>query len=110
MDSDIWNSFIPSPVMAVVLLYQVYKDNDMLYNSAHVEPVDQKDAPFFLRQTIGNACGTISLLHALCNNTDDDCIVKDSFIDKYVTQFRNATPMERADYLYEDVIVESNHL
>ena len=110
MDSDIWNSFIPSPVMAVVLLYQVYKDNDMLYNSAHVEPVDQKDAPFFLRQTIGNACGTISLLHALCNNMDDDCIVKDSFIDKYVTQFRNATPMERADYLYEDVIVESNHL
>lgn len=27
-------------------------------------------AVYFMKQTIGNACGTVGLLHALGNNTD----------------------------------------
>lgn len=29
------------------------------------------DKVYFLRQTIGNACGTIALLHAVGNNLND---------------------------------------
>lgn len=25
---------------------------------------------YFMKQTIGNACGTIAMLHAICNNQD----------------------------------------
>ena len=53
------------------------------------------------------------MLHALCNNGDKieggRGYVKDSFLDKYVSRFQNATAMERADFLYEDVLVEKNH-
>ena len=67
-----------------------------------------------MRQTIGNACGTVALLHALCNNEDKiegsrSGFVEDSFLDNFVNRFRNSTPQERADFLYEDVLVEENH-
>jgi len=55
----------------------------------------------------------VALLHALCNNEDkfEDSrgFVKDSFLDNFVHRFRNASPQERADFLYEDVVVEENH-
>ena len=88
----------------------------MLYpgNRYFTSEKDQREPPFFIKQTIGNACGTVALLHALCNNTEsgdnqETRVERGSFIDKYVSNFRNGTPMERADFLYEDVSVEENH-
>ena len=55
----------------------------------------------------------MALLHALCNNEDkvEGCrgFVKDSFLDNFVSKFRNSYPQDRADFLYEDVLVEENH-
>jgi hypothetical protein len=52
-------------------------------------------------------------LHALCNNEDkvegSRGFVKDSFLDNFVSKFRNSDPQDRADFLYEDVLVEENH-
>jgi ubiquitin carboxyl-terminal hydrolase L3 len=89
MEPDVWQNFIPSPILAVVLLYQVNKDKDMLYpDNVYYLPKDDVSAqPFFLRQTIGNACGTVALLHALCNNEDkcDKGFVRNSFLDTFCT-------------------------
>ena len=30
-----------------------------------------ESSTYFIRQTIGNACGTVALVHALANNKDD---------------------------------------
>lgn len=117
LDEEVWREFIPKPVIAVILLYQVNKDHDMLYpnNVYYVGEKDKIEQPFFLRQTIGNACGTVALLHALCNNveTKPDGVGNDfkegSFLDTYYSKFRNATPDEKAAYLYDDVVVEQNH-
>ncbi|TNV76497.1 hypothetical protein FGO68_gene15102 [Halteria grandinella] len=114
MDAEVWQNFIPQPVLAVILLYQVNRDGDLLYpnNSYFTSEKDRVDQPFFVKQTIGNACGTVSLLHALCNTglrESSSNFEKDSFLDKYVSTFRNSTPQERADFLYEDVSVEQNH-
>ena len=52
-------------------------------------------------------------MHALCNNEDKieggRGFVKDSFLDNFVNKFRNSDPQDRADFLYEDVLVEENH-
>ena len=44
-------------------------------------------------------------------NTVEKCggIENGSFIDQYVNDFKNATPLDRADFLYEDVVIEQNH-
>jgi ubiquitin carboxyl-terminal hydrolase L3 len=76
--SDIWSmddealNFVSQPTLAVIMLfpvtdsYEAYRINQQ----KQVESVGQtvSDKVFFLRQTIGNACGTIGLLHALGNN------------------------------------------
>ena len=62
-----------------------------------------------MRQTIGNACGTVALLHSLCNNQDIADFAKDSFLETFMTRCKAANPMERADFLYEDALVEQNH-
>ncbi|CAG2104366.1 unnamed protein product, partial [Medioppia subpectinata] len=77
--------FIEGPVLSLVLLYPDYEDvtkraADLGDNTVEVD----KDL-YFMRQLVGNACGTIALLHAIANNchrirfTDDSCLKK--FLD-----------------------------
>lgn len=62
------------------------------------------DQSFFIKQNIQNACGTIALLHALCN-TKEHCggFVEDSFLDKFTTIGATSSPEERAYYLNQDL-------
>jgi len=52
----------------VILLYQIKKQHSDLIAKDQMELT--VDSPFFVKQKIHNACGTIALLHALCNNID----------------------------------------
>lgn len=52
-----------------------------------------------MKQTIGNACGTIGILHSLANNLDVLKIEKDSTLAKYFAETQNKTPKERAELL-----------
>ena len=51
----------------------------------------------------------MALLHSLCNNQDIADFAKDSFLETFMTRCKAANPMERADFLYEDALVEQNH-
>jgi ubiquitin carboxyl-terminal hydrolase L3 len=57
---------VPQPVAAVIMLYPL-TDKQLAYKDETEIPA--KDAPhvWFTKQRIGNACGTIGLLHALLN-------------------------------------------
>jgi ubiquitin carboxyl-terminal hydrolase L3 len=82
----------------------------MLYpDNIYYIPRADTPQPFFMKQTIGNACGTVALLHAICNNQDKVDFVKDSFLDIFYSKCKESSAIERADYLYEDVVVEQNH-
>lgn len=58
---------IPQPVAAVIMLYPLtdkqtsYRDDDQKL------ALDVADKVWFIKQRIGNACGTIGILHALLN-------------------------------------------
>ncbi|XP_013792312.2 ubiquitin carboxyl-terminal hydrolase isozyme L3-like [Limulus polyphemus] len=66
-------STIPSPVLAVLLLYPLGKEHDKLVKEEEerIKSSGQSvsDQVYFLHQTIRNACGTVALLHAVANNT-----------------------------------------
>ena len=52
-----------------------------------------------MKQTIGNACGTIALLHAIGNNRHHIKIKEDSFLDKFFKVTESMSPAERGTYL-----------
>lgn len=81
---------------------------------------------FFMKQTIGNACGTIGLLHLLCNTSSTDAaegkrssmitgagdteetphdwsaairLAPDSFLSKFIRDTTDLFPEQRGEYL-----------
>jgi ubiquitin carboxyl-terminal hydrolase L3 len=64
--TDSWAlDMIPQPVAAVVMLYPLTDVQNEHARTEQASPSD--DDVWFIKQRIGNACGTIGLLHALLN-------------------------------------------
>ena len=57
---------IPQPVAAVVMLYPLTPQLTS-FESQDSTVLDKADSVWFIKQRIGNACGTIGLLHAIMN-------------------------------------------
>ena len=91
---------VPKPVRAAIFLYPL--------TSTDVEAplVDEDTADvFFTRQTIGNACGTIAILHILANSAFVSC----SFIDDFVKRGKGQTPVMRARLLEDSEELDDHH-
>ncbi|KAI9698652.1 MAG: ubiquitinyl hydrolase 1 [Candelina mexicana] len=66
--------------------------------------------PMWFKQTIGNACGLIALLHAVCNGVAKKYITEGSDLEKL---YKEAVPLEvdaRADLLYNSEALEKAHM
>jgi Ubiquitin carboxyl-terminal hydrolase, family 1 len=72
------------------------------------QPIHKLTPVFFFRQTIGNACGTIGLLHALANNTEH-LQMGDGPLAKLLNECKDMTPLERANHLETSTIFASIH-
>ena len=101
---------VPRPVLAVILLFPIEKDESgrvknhqaSAFAGSEDHGVSSSDAGvFYIKQKIGNACGTIALLHAIANNADLISLQENSFLSNLVNDCREKTPDERADYLDE---------
>jgi ubiquitin carboxyl-terminal hydrolase L3 len=98
---------IPRPVYAVILLYPLtdiltkdQSETDVLATSA--------DSLWFVKQRIGNACGTIGLLHALMNTVEAFFLPK-SWIDQFASDTKSLSPLERAARLEGDTVLATLH-
>ena len=66
--TDEWAlEMIPQPVAAVLMLYPLTDVQESSTGDDVVALEDAQDKVWFIKQRIGNACGTIGLLHALMN-------------------------------------------
>lgn len=94
---------VPQPVLAVLLLFPITKESEEANKKDDAEnPPSSQAAPsslYFMKQTIGNACGTIGMLHALGNNTKELPIDAGSFLDTFFSTTIPMTPEERGAYL-----------
>ncbi|XP_027334751.1 ubiquitin carboxyl-terminal hydrolase 3-like isoform X2 [Abrus precatorius] len=87
---------VPKPVLAVLFLY----------------PITAKECSsrvYYMKQTVGNACGTIGLLHALGNITSEVKLIEGSFFDKFFKSTANLDPFQRAVFLENDREMEVAH-
>ncbi|KAL9665724.1 hypothetical protein QQ045_000044 [Rhodiola kirilowii] len=100
---------VPKPVLAVLFLYPLTaKSEEERIQQDNTKKVCSEKV-YFLKQTVGNACGTIGLLHAVGNITSEIKLVADSFLDRFYKSTANMNPMERALFLENDREMEVAH-
>jgi len=107
-------AFVPRPAHALLLIFPVSEtyekfrreedaNKNVYEGSGAGEPV------VWYKQTIGNACGLIGLLHGVSNGVARSHIESDSDLAKLLHDAIPLKPSERADLLYESQALESAH-
>ncbi|XP_064404975.1 ubiquitin carboxyl-terminal hydrolase isozyme L3-like [Halichondria panicea] len=103
---------LPQPCIALLLLFPINKNvrESESKEKERIEKDGQLVSPsvYFVKQTIGNACGTIGLLHAI-GNCQDKISFKDGFLKTFFEKTQSLTPKQRADYLEEDDSISEAH-
>ncbi|KAK4486496.1 hypothetical protein RD792_009179 [Penstemon davidsonii] len=100
---------VPKPVLAVLFLYPITSQSEeerIQQDSSLKEP---SGGVYFMKQTVGNACGTIGLLHAVGNITSKIKLIEGSYLDKFYKSTANMNPSERATFLENDREMEVAH-
>mmetsp|Transcript_22237 Transcript_22237/g.33913 ORF Transcript_22237/g.33913 Transcript_22237/m.33913 type:complete len:271 (+) Transcript_22237:96-908(+) len=102
---------IPQPVAAVLLLYPLTETIKKFEVDDTVAVEDMQDKVWFIKQRIGNACGTIGLLHALLNAPEPIRISKP---DSWLSSFSDdcpipLSPLAKADRLEGDSKIAKLH-
>ena len=102
---------IPQPCYALLLLFPVTDQTEEATKDAvecvKNDPVDEH--VWFTRQTVGNACGTIGLLHALLNSTGAVKFKEGSILHKFSQQSVTMTSIERAAVVCDSKELEDAH-
>ncbi|OSS45207.1 hypothetical protein B5807_09358 [Epicoccum nigrum] len=107
-------AFVPRPAHALLLVFPVSKTYEKFRRE------EDKDKPeyagsgageevIWYKQTIGNACGLIGLLHGVSNGSARANIQPNSDLAKLVHDAIPLNPAARADLLYESEALESAH-
>lgn len=124
---DIWGldddllAFVPQPCVAVVLLFpsnlptrqkiERPTASEVTDEAAAADPTAAKvpEGVFYLTQIsdLGNACGTIAMLHGLGNNLD--VLSTSGYINEFVASLESKTPLERGMALNNDETISNLH-
>ena len=110
---------VPQPVAAVIMLYPISQPQEAHRSEENTNVIPKQqvsDKVWYMKQRIGNACGTFGILHALGNlslTTEagaDGLIKKDSWLDRFYSSCpRSLGPTEKASILESDKEIESMH-
>ncbi|XP_060213740.1 ubiquitin carboxyl-terminal hydrolase 3-like [Lycium barbarum] len=102
---------VPKPVLAVLFLYPLTKqsEEERIKQNSETKVQDPSSTVYFMKQTVGNACGTIGLLHAIGNITSQIKLIEGSFLDKFFKSTSSMDPMQRALFLENDREMEVAH-
>lgn len=116
---DVWSiddpdllAFVPRPAHALLLVFPV---SDTYEKFRHEEDKDKNDYEgrgeneqvVWYKQTIGNACGLIGLLHGVSNGSARSQVQADSDLDQVIKSAIPLKPLERAELLEETEALET---
>ena len=106
-------AMVPQPVRAVMLLFPISeaserrKQEQEAHVATHGQVVSQR--VFFMTQTVGNACGTVGILHALCNNVEELQLEPGSWLHTWVGKTSGLDSQTRGTALAEDTTLAEAH-
>lgn len=107
---------VPRPVSAVLLLFPITQASEEHSETEQnlIEEKGQELSPkvHFIKQTIGNACGTIGILHAIANAHEvyEKHVERGSYLDKFIKGTKDLQAEEIATYLENDEELEETHV
>jgi len=96
---------LPRPICAVLLLFPITEKSE----GTKFGEEDQDSGLYFIRQTIRNACGTIGIIHAVCNNAEKLGFDKEKHLSQFFGDTKDLTPDERGKYLESDSAFTETH-
>ncbi|GAB2274207.1 Ubiquitin carboxyl-terminal hydrolase 3 [Dionaea muscipula] len=100
---------VPKPVLAVVFLFPITPESEAERVKEDSIKKDVSSKVYFMKQTVGNACGTIGLLHAVGNFTSEIKLSEGSFLERFFKSTTNMDALERAAFLENDREMEVAH-
>jgi len=103
-------AMIPQPVAAVIFLYPLTETQRKQDSGTPTDSNDENKI-WFIKQRIGNACGTIGLLHALLNTPEPiSQFQPGSWLDHFQTTCpASMDPVEKAERLEQDSKIATLH-
>ena len=105
---------VPQPCMAIILLFPISeKYKDYCVNEAEkVEKEGQviSEDVFYMKQTIGNACGTIGVIHALANCKSHLKFLPNSSFKAFLDDSTGLSPDKIGEKLENNKSFQSAHL
>ena len=115
-------AMVPPNVKAVVLLFPITEKSE-LYQKEEREKIESNEREnvvsenvYYMKQTVGNACGTIGVFHAIMNNREDvldtssdETVEKKSYFQTFFEKTKDMTPDERAKFVETDTDLEAYH-
>lgn len=105
-------AMVPQPVAAVLLLFPITQAMEELRQAENAasQPAPPSSDILWFKQTIGNACGTIGLLHALANSSASSSVKPGSPLDNLFKRARATQDVdERADILVNSKELQTAH-
>lgn len=103
---------VPRPVCAVLLLFPITEKYEAFKKEEEerlkTEKQDISDV-YFIKQTIGNACGTIGIIHVVANNLKHLEFESDSPLKTFLEKTSKMNPEERAKFLENDESIRVMH-
>ncbi|KAI7808309.1 ubiquitin carboxyl-terminal hydrolase isozyme L3 isoform X1 [Triplophysa rosa] len=106
-------SLVPRPVCAVLLLFPITEEYETFRQEeeAKIKAQGQEvsSGVYFMKQTIGNACGTIGLIHAVANNQRHLEFEPTSPLKEFLLQTAKMSPEEKATFLEKDESIRVTH-
>ncbi|KAJ1273371.1 hypothetical protein BS78_06G274800 [Paspalum vaginatum] len=106
-------AMVPQPVLAVILCFPdppqdaSYPPKQLLFSGGK----ETGDQVYFIKQieSLGNACGTVALLHAVGNASSQVSLVENSCLDLFFKSTATMDPYERAVFLEKDDAMATAH-
>ncbi|KAE8260878.1 hypothetical protein A4X13_0g64 [Tilletia indica] len=113
---------VPQPVEAVLLLFPINQaiasfrreqdqgKQEQTQPEPETESGNKEESLLWFKQTIGNACGTIGLLHSISSSTKARSLIKSSSaLEELLKDVRPLPPIERASYLESFQQLQTTH-
>lgn len=107
-------AFVPRPAHALLLVFPVSDTYEKFRRQEDADKPDYEgsgsdEQVVWYKQTIGNACGLIGLLHGVSNGPARALIHPESSLATLLEEAIPLKPSQRADLLYESHALEAAH-